>query len=65
MVLARPLTDAELEALSASKSEEEWNKICDDVKRARGGGYPPDWYQRVLASGLATKMQIEWASRRN
>lgn len=54
------LTDDELNKLSTSNSEQEWNKVCDEVKDARSGGYPPDWYQKVLASGLATQKQLDW-----
>jgi hypothetical protein len=49
------LTSDELLRLEDSKTEDEWNNICDDVKKARGGSYPPDWYNKVLASGLANR----------
>ena len=54
------LTDAELAKLKASKNETEWNATCDEVKAARGGQYPPDWYQKVLASGVAGTVQSKW-----
>lgn len=53
------LTDEELKRLqSAAESQDgdAWHAICDDVKRARDGYYPPDWYQKVIASGLTSKM---------
>lgn len=52
----------ELQALTDSKSEVEWNKICDKVKKDRDGAYPGDWYAKVIASGLARKKQLEWAN---
>jgi hypothetical protein len=46
------ITESELELLKATKSENEWNDACDKIKDARDGQYPPDWYVKVLASGL-------------
>ena len=40
--------------MSESKSEEDWNARCDQVKEANGG-YPRFWFATVLASGLADK----------
>jgi hypothetical protein len=54
------LTDEELQNLKDTKSEQEWNNTCDEVKRARGGQYPPDWYAKVLATGLAHEVQANW-----
>jgi hypothetical protein len=49
------LTEAELALFKNAKSRTEWDAHCDTVKRARGGAYPGDWYQKVLQSGLAAQ----------
>lgn len=49
------LTVAEMEDLTNSTSEAEWNAACDRIKKARGGAYPDDWYAKVLLSGLAAR----------
>jgi hypothetical protein len=46
------LTDAEFDLLTASKSESEWNAACDQVKAARHGAYPSDWWARMQLSGV-------------
>ena len=50
------LTDEEMARLEGVKTEGEWNAACDAVKQARNGRYPIDWYPRVLATGLATRV---------
>ncbi len=50
------LTENELMQLTNAESETEWNGICDRVKAARGGQYPPDWYQKVIATGLVNRI---------
>ncbi len=54
------LTLEELSKLAACKSEPEWNAICDEVKKVRGGMYPRDWFQRVQVSGLAARVVASW-----
>ena len=29
-------------------SDEEWYAACQAIKKARGGRYSPDWYDKVL-----------------
>jgi hypothetical protein len=48
-----------LNRLRYSKSEEEWNFICDEMKKEYGG-YPEDWYQKVIRSGLIIETQMFW-----
>ena len=55
------LTAEELQHLSNASTADEWNGICDAVKDKRHGQYPPDWFAKVLASGLAQKKSDEWA----
>jgi hypothetical protein len=54
------LTTGELYRLRDARSEAEWNAICDDVKRSRGGRYPADWYAKVVLSGLAQETANHW-----
>lgn len=45
------LTQAEIEMLEACKNPQEWNNACDQVKQARNGQYPPDWWPTMKMSG--------------
>ncbi len=56
------LTEQEIQDLEKSSTVEEWNAACDRVKAARNGVYPEDSYVRVLASGIAARAQIRFAS---
>lgn len=60
--MSTPLTEAEYQDLLATKSADEWTAVCDSVKRARGGQYPPDWYQRVIQARLPQKKATEWGT---
>ncbi len=46
------ITAEELAKLNAADTEDEWNAVCDDVKTARDGEYPPDWFVKVMRSGV-------------
>lgn len=46
------LTDAEIAKLEACKSERDWTAACDEIKAARKGQYPADWWPKVQRSGL-------------
>lgn len=35
--------------------QEAWNKQCDNMKKARNGSYPDDWYQLIILGQLYTK----------
>ena len=48
-----------LELMKSSKSEDEWNKNCDAVKRACGG-YPDFWYATIMLSGVARGVFSTW-----
>lgn len=58
------MNDDEMARLNAATTEAEWNAACDDVKRARGGRYPEDWFPRVVLSGLVGRKSEEFAARR-
>lgn len=46
------LTDAEIQALAACTNYAQFRMTCDAIKHRRGGCYPSDWWQKMLASGL-------------
>lgn len=52
-----------LNRLAATKTEAEWNDICDDVKRANAGDYPNWWFSEVILSGLASRKRAHWYGR--
>lgn len=54
------MTEQEVEMMRGSKTEEEWNKNCTKVKVAHGGYYPPDWYAKIVMSGLAEQAERRW-----
>lgn len=43
----------------SSRSEQEWNNNCDEVKR-RCGGYPSFWFAEIIASGLLKRVAATW-----
>lgn len=54
------ISDQDIEALANTKTETEWNALCDDIK-LRYSGYPQDWFAKVLVSGLAETAQANWS----
>ena len=53
------LTEAEMAKLQKVTSSTEWNKVCDEIKEARGGEYPPDWFAKVVMSGLFNAIRVK------
>lgn len=51
-----------LERFRQARSAKEWNALCDEVKLTYGG-YPSDWYEKVMASGLAATVQMGWQTK--
>lgn len=49
------------ELMMSSKSSEEWNRNCDEVKR-RCSGYPAFWYSAIISSGLAGRVTESFGS---
>lgn len=43
--------------MASSKSEDEWNRNCQKVKRLCGGDYPKFWFTAIIRSGLALKVE--------
>ena len=56
------LTQVNIQALTTAANEQAWNDACDAIKREHGG-YPSDWWPRVMASGLADTVQSTWTRR--
>lgn len=54
------LTNEEMAKLKATKSEAEWNKVCDEIKAERNGTYPYDWWSKVMMSGVFGTIQASW-----
>jgi hypothetical protein len=54
------ITESELIQLKSARSSRMWNVACDKIKEARGGAYPPDWYAKVLSSGLMRDVSRSW-----
>lgn len=54
------ITKAELADLAASRSEKDWNAVCDRIKASRDGKYPEDWWAEVMQSGLCAKVSAGW-----
>lgn len=50
---ASNLTLDEIESLKqAAGNDEKWNTTIDQIKRDRGGRFPPDWYKEVILGGI-------------
>jgi len=54
------LTEQDIDDLRNTKTEQEWDSVCDRIKAAHKGSYPADWYPRVLASGFAAAVFRGW-----
>lgn len=54
------LTQDEIVALKNTKSVEEWNKICDQIKAKRNGQYPPDWFNTIVQGGIMKEQTKAW-----
>jgi len=59
------LTDTELTQPKATTCEHEWNNQCDAIKRVRNGEYPPDWFQRMMLSGLMSRIMASWGAEKS
>lgn len=41
------LTKEDIRRLESTQSQQEWDVICDDVKKKNGGSYPPDGMKKL------------------
>jgi hypothetical protein len=54
------ITEQELASLKNTSSMEEWNDLCDEIKKVRGGVYPSDWWAVVMTGGVAAAARKNW-----
>lgn len=59
------LTNAEYLRLLNAQSERAWNAAYDEVKKAHGGQYPFDWWQRVMQPGGAFQVFMKRINRKD
>lgn len=61
----KDLTKAEnvLAHMLQANSANDWNRRCDDVKRANGGNYPGFWFHLMILSGIAQAIRDSWQSK--
>ena len=45
------LTQEEIKLFETASTDDEWNAACQIIKGARGGDYPPDWYEKAIKPG--------------
>lgn len=48
-----------VELMKSSKSEQEWNDNCDEVKK-KCGGYPEFWYGAIVISGVINEVNAKY-----
>jgi hypothetical protein len=48
------------ELMLSSRSEQEWNDNCDQVKKANNG-YPDFWFQTIIIGGILHQVQQTWS----
>lgn len=49
------LTPENMKTLNACQCDEDWNTAVENIKKEHGG-YPSDWYAKMLATGLMDKI---------
>lgn len=47
-------------ALEQTRSEGEWNDVCDAVKKANDGEYPGWWFREIILSGFGDGVMEKW-----
>lgn len=52
------ITEQELKKLEDAQDDMEWNKVVDEIKAARDGTFPPDWYAKVILEDLKLKVDL-------
>ena len=56
------LTEKELKILEACQHPMDWGIACDNIKAARGGNYPEDWWSEVKLSGMMDRIMSRWGA---
>jgi hypothetical protein len=56
-----PLIEGEIVLLAMATDEVDWNCTVKIIKNCRGGKYPPDWFEKVLApGGIMDVLKAKW-----
>lgn len=58
------ITAEELARLENACDRYAWNAACDAIKATRRGKYPPDWFTKVILSGMMDRVRATWRSKR-
>ena len=56
------ITNEEIKKLEDCKSADDWRNACDEIKSARNGQYPPDWWEKVKLAGMMDRIFSRWGS---
>ena len=56
------ITNEEIKKLEDCKSAGDWGNACDEIKSARNGQYPPDWWEKVKLTGMMDRILSRWGS---
>lgn len=51
------ITEKELNKLESAKTKKDWNDTCDEIQKNHGG-FPSDWYGKVLSGALKTDLDL-------
>jgi hypothetical protein len=54
--MSHKITADELQMLEAAQNGDQWRLACLQIKQARGGVYPSDWWPTVKQSGLMDRV---------
>lgn len=53
------LADEDIQKLELCPNEKAWDDACAEIKR-KYGGYPADWYSKVIAGGMFKRLEAKW-----
>jgi len=53
------LSDEDLQTLESCPDERAWDAACNEIKK-KYGGYPSDWYLKVIAGGMFKRLEAKW-----
>jgi len=58
------ITKEQLKSLEDCQSASDWRAACDAIKDASQSkvAYPDDWFEKVMASGLADRVTARWGA---
>jgi hypothetical protein len=56
------LTQAEIDKAETCQTSGDWRNFCDEVKAARDGEYPSDWWHEMKLSGRMDRIVGRWGA---